>query len=250
MNRYLISILSLLLAVVTLTGCAGKPVAPIPYVAYQNPEQAQESKKLLIMLRGIGGDHLIFEEHGLVEGVFDKDYPFDVIAPEAHFGYYRAETLGERLHEDIIVPARENGYEEIWIAGTSMGGLGALMYLTDYPGTIDGVILLSPFLGLSGILSEIEDAGGLDVWEPGPVSDEDWQRSLWAWLQKYDRNLVEQTEIYLGYGDRDLFTRGQKILATALPEDHTTVVDGGHTYDTLRRLWSHYMGNLDEQFTR
>jgi len=215
---------------------------------YKSPESMTENRKLLVFLRGLGGSNEIFEKHGLVQSMFDKGYPFDIVAPDAHMGYYKAETLGERLYNDIILPAREKGYREIWLAGTSMGGLGAMMYLTDYADSVDAVILLSPFLGWGGIIDEINEAGGLKSWKPGPHTIEDWQRFLWAWIKRYDAAQTKKPEIYLGYGDDDFFTESQELLSGVLPEDHTTVVDGWHTYSTLRRLWARYMIDMADRF--
>jgi hypothetical protein len=248
MNRLLA--IALLLLTSMLMGCTSKPVAPIPYLEYKSPQATNDNKKLLIMLRGLGGGHEIFEEHGLIDNIFANGYAFDVVVPAAHFGYYRAKSLSERLHNDIILPAREKGYEEFWIAGTSMGGLGALMYLTEYPGNIEGVILLSPYLGWGGVLDDIEEAGGLKAWTPGPYSPDNWQMHLWSWLWEYDQQTVKETEIYLGYGDIDFFTQGQKLLSEILPSGHTTVVSGGHTYRTLRKLWSDQSGGLVHHLPR
>lgn len=247
MKRYIVILVGLLIVASGLTGCVSQPVSPIPYLEYKSPQVASDSKKLLIMLRGLGGGHEIFEEQGLVDGVFNSGYQFDVVAPAAHFGYYQTESLSTRLHNDIIIPAQKNGYEEIWIAGASMGGLGALMYLTEYPGNIDGVILLSPFLGWGGILDDIERSGGLKTWRSDSNDTGDWQDHLWTWLRKYEQQPVKETEIYLGYGDNDIFTQGQKILSDVLPESHTTVVSGGHTYRTLRVLWSAKMSGMEQQ---
>ena len=56
-----------------------------------------------------------------LEKIEDKD--FDVISVDAHFGYYKNRDLVPRLHDDVITPAQQNGYEKIWLLGVSMGGM-------------------------------------------------------------------------------------------------------------------------------
>ncbi|GAA5164985.1 alpha/beta hydrolase [Viridibacterium curvum] len=243
MNAKVIVRALLLAILISITaGCAFRGETPIATLRYENPSKpASEGKKLLIFLRGLGGGHEIFQNNGLVDQVIIRGLPFDMVAPDAHFGYYRDETLGRRLYEDIIVPARQQGYTEIWVAGTSLGGLGALFLQIEHPGEVDGIILLSPFLGWNGIVEEIQSAGGLARWEPGPHTVEDWQRYLWAWIKQYQARPERVPPIHLGYGASDLFVSAQDLLATALPEGRTTVVKGGHTYGTLRALWTTYL---------
>ena len=59
---------------------------------------------------------------------------------------------------------------------------------------------------------------------------------------------VKRPEIYLGYGDGDFFTDSQELLSKVLPEGHTTIVDGWHTYSTLRKLWAQYMIKMETRF--
>ncbi|OVE81042.1 hypothetical protein BVY04_04320 [bacterium M21] len=232
-----------LLLVFLTAGCISRPTIPIPRLEYSNPHAAQ-NKKLFVFLRGFGGGHKIFEEKGLVQQVLDRELPFDMVAPAAHFGYYKSESLGERLYEDIIQPARQEGCQEVWLVGTSMGGLGALFYLTEYSSSVDGVILLSPFVGWGGIIREIKKAGGLEYWQPGPRTEKDYQRDIWAWIKR-TRNDPIMPPIYLGYGDDDLFVNAHVLLARQIREDRVVVINGGHNYRTLRRLWAAFLRKLD-----
>lgn len=227
-----------------LCACVPKPVTPIPVLSYHNPN-LERPQKLFIMLRGIWGGEGIFAREGLVDEVFDRGLPFDVVAPAAHFGYYKAETLPQRLEQDIIAPARAKGYREIWLVGTSMGGLGALMYLTDHPRDVDGVILLGPFLGWGNVAEEIDAAGGIAAWQPGPVTVADWERYLWAWIKNYAAQPEPFPPIYLGYGRDDFFFAEQRALARVLPPDHSILVQGAHDYATLRVLWKAELDRLD-----
>lgn len=215
---------------------------------YENTQsKAADGKKLLILLRGAGGGNEVFKNKGLVDQVIARGLPFDIVAPDAHTGYYASKTLERRLYEDIILPARRQGYSEIWIAGTSMGGLGALLLQIEYPDAADGIILLSPFLGWPGIVQEIRNAGGLERWQPGAHTIEDWQRYLWSWLKQVQQEPGRFPPIYLGYGTNDIFSNAHELLAGVLPDGHTVTTPGGHTYGTMRRLWNEYLEKLEPQ---
>lgn len=247
----IIRVLALLVFVSLTGGCASKGEIPIAALRYENPSRpAAEGKKLLIFLRGVGGGNMIFKNQGLVDQVIERGLPFDMAAPDAHFGYYASETLGRRLYEDILLPARQQGYTEIWVAGTSMGGLGALFLEIEHPGAVDGIILLSPFIGWGGIVKEIQSAGGLARWEPGPHTVEDWQRYVWSWIKQYREQPERFPPIYLGYGASDFFSEAQSLLAGALPEGRTMIVPGGHTYGTLRQLWAAHLNKLEPVLRR
>ncbi len=71
---------------------------------------------------------------------------------------------------DVVLPARAAGYDTIWLAGTSLGGIGALLYLRDHPDDLAGVLALAPYLGEEGVIREIERAGGPASWQP-PADD-------------------------------------------------------------------------------
>lgn len=243
--------LALVALVATLSGCATTGETPMAALHYENTQaQPADGKKLLILLRGAGGGNEVFKDKGLVDQVISRGLPFDIVAPDAHTGYYAAKTLERRLYEDIILPARRRGYSEIWVAGTSMGGLGALLLQIQYPDAADGIILLSPFLGWPGIVQEIRDAGGLARWQPGEHTIADWQRYLWAWIKQVQQAPERFPPIYLGYGTSDLFSHSQDLLAGALPEGRTLTTPGGHTYGTMRRLWREYLEKLEPELRK
>ena len=93
-----------------LVSCA--PKVPIPVLEYGRMD-ASENKHLLILLRGRGGSHKDFAKHGIIDEVRKRNLPFDIVAPAAHFGYYRSESLPDRLKEDIIDPAREKDRKSV-----------------------------------------------------------------------------------------------------------------------------------------
>ena len=242
-NRILLTVLLFALWL-TLSACTAK--IPIPVLEYGKMD-ASVHQNLLILLRGRGGSHQDFEKYGIIDEVRKRNLPFDIVAPDAHFGYYMSESLHKRLKADIIDPARKKGYKNIWLAGFSMGGLGSLFYLANYPGDdIDGVILCSPFVGGRNIHNKIEDQGGIENWS---IPDNDnWQYRLWGWIKDYQLHPSDYPPIFLGYSRQDSITgNGPALLATALDPQHVFVVTGGHDYPTFQTLWRTHMDRLEDR---
>jgi len=226
-----------LLLTLLLGGCFGPARAPIPRLDYRNPSVADRNTNLMILLRGIWGGPEVFAEQGIVEDIFQQRLPFDLVAPDAHFGYYRNETLSRRLQEDIILPAKQQGYEQIWLVGVSMGGLGALIHAGESPAQIDGILLINPFLGWGDVAEEISAAGGLENWQAGEFSSSDWERYLWHGIQQLVVGKKKSLSIYLGSGEGDYFRAEQEVLAAALPPERSLSLPGGHDYATMKMLW-------------
>jgi pimeloyl-ACP methyl ester carboxylesterase len=193
---------------------------------------------LLVFLPGLGGGAKLFERHGFVQAVRERGLEVDIVVPHAGYSYYYARNLVERLKTDVIDPARARGYDEIWLVGLSMGGLGAMLYVREHSADITGVVLLSPFMGRNSIVAEVEKAGGIRRWDPGTYDpDKEWQRLFWHWLKQYDERCGELPPVYLAYGRDDGFARAHKLLAAVLPPDRVRVAEGGHTLSTFKTLW-------------
>jgi len=224
------------------------PIDTIRYDAPGGPHQ-----ELMVFLPGYGDKPSAIEKHGLVTAARARGLTADIVAVDAHLGYYQEGTLFTRLREDVIGPAKAGGYKNIWFVGTSLGAYGAILYAIRHPQDITGVVLLGPFLGEKKTIDEIRQAGGLQQWDPGEVGDktrEDWEKQIWLWLklrQKQDDFRLwskgcEQEKgclpkIYLGYGKFDRFSRGQDLLASILPPEHVVALFGGHDWMTWGRAW-------------
>ncbi|MEE9911745.1 MAG: alpha/beta hydrolase [Deltaproteobacteria bacterium] len=229
-----------------LSGCALFANQPMEVLTYEHPDKAVANQRLFVFMRGIGGSHHTFEEEGLVADVWERGLPFDMVAPNAHIGYYGDRNLIQRLKKDVIDPARARGCKEIWLIGVSMGGLGSMLYLREHPEDIAGVYLISPFLGTPIFLAEIEIAGGVRQWNPGPyLAELDWQRMLWHWMKTSIADHPDKI-IYLGYGSDDPYKGGQELMATLLPPERVTVIDGAHDYRTLKALWKIFLEHDDK----
>ncbi|NNK85667.1 MAG: hypothetical protein HKO91_08970 [Desulfobacterales bacterium] len=242
-----------LLSVMLLTGCFATSKVPLDVLKYESTPQ--RNKNLIVFLRGMGGTfncifngHECFEKVGFVGAVRMRDLPYDMVAPDAHFGYYDDRSLNVRLKEDVILPAKAMNYEKIWLVGTSMGGLGSILYLKEYAKDIDGILLLGPFLGDRPLVDEIYSAGGIDQWKPGDFDEEkDWQRMLWRCLKETLQDGNEYPPIYLGIGKEDLYYRAQKLLASSMSSEHVIEVSGKHRLSTFKRIWDIF---LDRQILK
>ena len=228
-------------ALLALGGClptrdAGEPIAT-QLIAAQQPGQ-----RLVVVLPGRADDLDALRRSGMAEAIQGAWPDADVLLAEVTLGDYMRGDAPERLHAEVIVPARERGrYREVWLAGASMGGMGTLMYDRLYPGEMDGLVLLAPYLGDAKLVKEIADAGGVAQWEAGPpqAADTDgWQRELWRHIQRMSRDPGQAGRIWLAYGDRDRLRKAFPQLIPALPQDQVLVREGGHTWT----VWSPLMG--------
>ncbi|MFH0977069.1 MAG: alpha/beta hydrolase-fold protein [Spirochaetota bacterium] len=212
---------------------ARTPIDSIHYLTGKD-----KSKSLLIMLPGRSEKTDAFIKHGFIQRLKDTGTGFDAVVVDAHLGYYYKENLVVRLYEDIVKPAKLNGYETIWILGVSMGGLGALWYGKDKGETINGIIAIAPFVGDKDVIDEIKASGGPAKWTPKEaIAKGDYQRGLWVWLRNYSLENKNLPKLILGYGMEDEFAYGDDLLAQMLPNDRLFTLSGGHDWDTWTRLF-------------
>jgi pimeloyl-ACP methyl ester carboxylesterase len=229
------------LAAFVLGGCGVSPKTevPIPVISQVSPDQ--KNKTLIVMLPGRGDRASSFVSAGFLETVDKSDV--DVVAVDAHFGYYKERSLVPRLHEDVIGPAIENGYESIWLVGVSMGGMGSLLYADQHRDLVSRIVLLAPYLGDPGIVTEIEAAGGLAAWNADSSPFQAHEVAVWRWLQA-SRNGPDAVPVYLGYGKSDRFAGNYAALQHDIDALKLYTEDGGHKWTTWSRLWSRLYADL------
>ncbi len=232
MSLRLVAIVPLVL----LSSCAWMLSAPTPMPSLEYSRSAEKPRRcLLVMLPGRGDRAADYAAHGFLEALQKRPLAVDAVVPDAVVGYYARRNLIERLRDDVVEPARRKGYEQVWVLGISMGGLGSLLYAKAQP-EVNGVMLLAPFLGDADVLEEIGKAGGPRSWTPRRASDDDYQRDLWAYLQQVLAS--DQPRLSLGFGEQDRMADGHRLLAGALPADRVYRTTGGHDWDAWSRLWN------------
>jgi pimeloyl-ACP methyl ester carboxylesterase len=219
--------------------CAPKTTVPIGQHAYPRAAaDAERPRALLVLLPGLGDTGEDFAAHGFVDAALRSRFDVDVVAVDAHYGYYEKRTLPERLHEDVLAPNRGR-YDEIWLLGISMGGIGSLLTAQRYPSEVDGLILIAPYLGRRQTLLDIENAGGVQRWTP-PVHPT-WDEGVWAWIKRTD------TPIYLAYGTEDFGARAHALRGKGLPKDHVFTRAGEHTWSTWEPLFDELLAAIPAQ---
>jgi pimeloyl-ACP methyl ester carboxylesterase len=219
--------------------------APTPMRTIQQLADApHRARCVMVFLPGFGDDEHAFLDHGFGDALRARSERVDTIFADATFGYYAKKTILTRLREDVVNPALAQGYEQIWIVGVSMGGLGALLLAKQPDVKVAGVYLLAPSLGDDDLLREIDRAGGLEKWQPGPPS-EDYGRELWRYLQGVVQHPDAPPALYLGAGDKDKLAYGHRLLAAALPRDRVFSVPGRHDWGPWLLLWARFLDESD-----
>jgi pimeloyl-ACP methyl ester carboxylesterase len=229
------------------SGCTLFFPAPTPMRTLSRPAPASASpaKCAVIFLPGFGDDEKAFAEHKFPDALQVRNMPVDTVTASATYGYYGNRSLLVRLREDVVRPLRTKGYKEIWIVGISMGGLGTVLLARDQQPDVAGIYLLAPYLGDDGILKEINAAGGVRRWEPGPPSKEDY-RELWRYLKGITADPAGPPLVYLGAGDQDPHrSPGPHPLAEAIPRDHLFRTPGGHDWGPWSVLWADFLDHSE-----
>lgn len=238
-------VLLLSLLVPWLGGCAagGDVTRPIPTALYPAAERA---RRLVVMLPGRGDSLDSLQRRGVARLIQQAWPDADVLLTGLTMPYYLQGRATQRLHDEVIVPARQRHYRQVWLAGISLGGMGALLYDRAYPGRVDGMLLLSPYLGDRAIRQEIRRAGGLAHWNPGPaqpIGPATFQRELWRHLKHWSDEPARTASIWLAYGDRERFRKSIALMRGELPAGHVLVLPGHHNW----KLWTPAMRLLLQQ---
>ncbi|MFK8004049.1 MAG: alpha/beta hydrolase [Polyangiales bacterium] len=198
---------------------------------------------LLVLLPGIGDRGESFRSNGFVEDARDQGCDFALV--DATFEYYLAQEAVPRVATDVLYEARRYGYQKIWLVGISLGGYGAVLTARAHPELVDGVVLIAPMLGLpprvDTVVDEVIAAGGLHQWDNDTLSNyrHDFQepRLVWTWLRDHAVIPRDERPLVLGFGAADRFAPRHEVLADALPSSSVFRAEGGHDWDTWRRLW-------------
>ena len=214
--------------------------SPIPSLAISG--STGNERTLFIMLPGRGDRASAFIDAGFDAAARARG--FDAVAMDAHLGYYLERSLIAQLHNEVVKPAREAGYRKVWFVGTSMGGLGSLLYASAHPDEVAGVILLAPYLGSGRSIRTVLSEGPLDRWNGEAEGLEDYELEIWRWLKRAtgDEN---PTPVILGYGKSDRMAGGYEKLVDVVDFTAVYARDGGHKWTTWRPLWDSIVADLE-----
>jgi esterase/lipase superfamily enzyme len=198
---------------------------------------AGANRNLVVVLPTIGGEGSHYEEQGLISIFREKGFEAHLKVLDVRPSLYLKSKIVELLKTEVINPAKSIGYKEIYLIGISLGGYGALQYVTKYPEDVDGVFVLAPFLGGPLIANAIEKAGGLSNLEECPFIAWQYACDMFLLIKNYTSHPGNRRRIILGYGTEDRFARQNHLLADVLEPDLVFTVQGGHDWETWKKLW-------------
>ena len=224
----------LVLGALLVCGCGhavAPAIRPIRTVGWTEG-QPRRAERLFVLLPGRLSRPEEFREMGVEEVIERLAGPAEIVAVDAHLGYYLSGTLVETLSEDLLGPARRAGFREIWVVGVSIGGSGALVVLRERPDLVDGALLLAPFLGGDAVLERVRKYGAAIGSAPPPEEPTDrFFEETWAWIERPEPS---RAPILLAFGRGDRFALSQRLLARLLPPSRVAVVNGGHDWTAWR----------------
>jgi pimeloyl-ACP methyl ester carboxylesterase len=196
-----------------------------------------EGRILLVMLPGVGIAAEDFADRGFIAAAQASHPALDIIALRPDLDLYLDGTVAPVLHEKVIAAAVASGIRRVWLLGLSLGGMGALLYASEYPEFVEGLVLLAPFLGTHGTMAELTRAGRFEDWTAGASMATAPERQLLNWLQGHLLAGCDHPRLWLGYATRDRFVAGHRLLAAALPASQVVQVEGVHDWAAWTKAW-------------
>ncbi|MDA8018652.1 MAG: alpha/beta hydrolase-fold protein [Thermoanaerobaculia bacterium] len=212
----------------------------------------------VLLLPGFWDRPSDFVRHGFAEEVATRNLDIRLLAADAHVGYYRKRTVLDEVRS--IVKAERRAGRDVWLAGNSLGGVGALIYARHGGEDIEGALLMAPYLGEPETIAEIRAAGGVLAWappgsepldeEPEPQEDnaldrDEYARETWQWLAGWHRDGQGQVEgsprLWMGWGVDDDFAGPAEMAAALLPEGHARPAPGGHDWTAWTKNWRDFL---------
>jgi pimeloyl-ACP methyl ester carboxylesterase len=187
----------------------------------------------VVVLPGMGDDIGELEQRGVARVIRQAAPDADVMLTGPIFALDLNGRLAQHLHEDVVLPARAQGYEHIWVVAASLGARGALLYERRYPGEVSGMVLLAPLLDDADLRREITDAGGLAAWQPGPpepANRDNAQRQIWRMARDWRAQPEQARRIWVVCGEDDALFPSAELLAQGLPPSHFLARAGGHKW--------------------
>ena len=225
------------LLVLLLSSCGLLPrstPAPVPTVT----GGFAAGTELVVFLPGRWSTVDEFEREGFFKIAAERWPAARLVAADLHLGYYKSRSSAKRVHEDIIAPARKSGVKTVRVVGVSMGGLGALVHDLEYPGDIDEIYLLSPFVGEEEVIAEIGAAGGVRTWKGEPESERDFSRKLWRGLETKWLEQGRRPKVKLACGTEDrLAGSNRQFAADFLKKEEVLWRPGDHDWPAWRELF-------------
>lgn len=235
-QRYLL----MLTAALPLCACLSLGNSDRPIATMLVPALAPAAERIaIVVLPGSGHNAETLKDRQVDRAIHQAWPQADVFLTSATLAYYKDKVLAQRLEQDVLAAVRQQGYEQVWLVGVSVGGLGAVLYEFEHPGAVTGLVLIAPWLGSEEIIGEIRRAGGVRSWDPGPVpeeeNDDNYEREKWREMKQWSQNSVSSTRIWLLCGKDDPLIETSQLVAALIPESQYLEVSGAHDWETWLR---------------
>jgi pimeloyl-ACP methyl ester carboxylesterase len=195
----------------------------------------------LVLLPPAKADADALVAEGFVAAVRARGLPVDLTLADIGAHHVLDGSVADALQHEVIVPARQEGCQAIWLAGISLGAFCALSHAAQHADQLAGMLLLAPYPGTADILDEIRTAGGPAAWAADPASSHADERAWWHWLARAAGS--GECRLYLGIAADDRFIAGQMLLASLFPAARVQCIDGDHSWPVWRRMWQHWLSD-------
>jgi hypothetical protein len=247
-SRYLSSI-TLLLA---LSACISPRSTEGPMAFIEDKIDCPvRPKTLIVFMPGVREVPADIVREGFVKAVRDRRIQADMQILDSHYGFFTKLEIVDRLEKEVMLPAREKGYSQIWFTGISLGGFGTLIYgasqaklaSPDPKKMYDGFFVMAPYMGEPKVWEPIQSTG-LKNWKGSEVNTEkaDFSTDLWRWLGRYTlANTEALPQAYIGYGTEDRLAPPNKIFGSILPTSRHLQEPGGHDWPPWKALWARWL---------
>ncbi|WP_313950586.1 hypothetical protein [Accumulibacter sp.] len=199
------------------------------------PASGDPFEPLVVMLPGAYDTPEHFLEHGFAATLHSLLPKAGLLLVDCDLGSVADGSLASRLHQSVIAPARADGQRRLLLGGISIGALTALIHADEYPGAVDGLILIAPYPGNRLVTQAVSSAGSLAAWTAAPLGADEGELRGWRALQRLARQAVPP--VWLGFGESDRFAPAQRMMAAALPPAHSAQLPGAHDWPTWAALW-------------
>ena len=200
-------------------------------------ERKTGASTLLVLLPGAYMTAADFATAGFFDAIARRRLALDLVAVDLDLEAISSGAALPALQAQILAPARQQGYSQVWLGGISLGGLLALCHNADTPGDVDGLCLLAPYPGSRLTTNAIARAGGLAVWQASAEELTDPEFRAWQWLQKPPADFP----VFVGYGTEDRFAAGMAQIAGCFPEESRCAIPGDHDWPAWQLLWEHFL---------
>ena len=170
----------------------------------------------------------------------------DVIVADAHMGYFRAGSFEQRLREDVVAPARQRGYQSVWLAGISLGGFGAMRYARAYPGRGGRRRGAGAVCGDHRCVARSRRGGRPAALAPfvAGASRGTTSASCCSGCKATSIPVLGRPPLYIGYGDTDRLQPYDPLMVPLLPPDRLLSAPGGHDWAPWKQMWTDVLQRL------